>query len=72
MCKMVKTEKAAGAKDTTAPIEQLQLELKIPTAIHAGACTQMGWRCGKEIEKKEYIAAIEKFKGKAAGRSKNA
>lgn len=53
------------------PVEKLQKELQIPDALHAGTCVQMGWIQGKEISRKEYIAALERFKG-AAGRRRNA
>ena len=50
------------------PVEQMQKMLGVPPALHTGTCIQMGWCRGKEVTRKEYSAAVEKFKKSAAGR----
>lgn len=54
------------------PIEQLQVEEQVSDAIHSGTCSQMGWCRGKEVTKKEYMAAVATFKGSVAGRRSHA
>ena len=53
-------------------IEELEAQLHIPAAVHAGACTKMGWARGTQVTKTEYAAAVETFQGNAAGRGNNA
>lgn len=50
------------------PVEQMKGKVDVPEAVHTGTCIQMGWRRGKEVTCKEYLAAVEGFKSSAAGR----
>ena len=54
------------------PLEQMRDEMKVSEAVHAGTCIMMGWRRGKKVARKEYAAAVGKFKRSAAGRGKDA
>lgn len=53
-------------------IERLQKEAGVSDAVHAGTCMQMDWNTGKEVLRDEYLAAVKRFKGCAAGRSGHA
>lgn len=54
------------------PIERLQIQLRVPDAVHTGACIKMGWSRGKQVTKTDYAAAVESFREAVAGRSKDA
>lgn len=53
------------------PVDLLRKELQVPDAVHAGTCIREGWNRGKEVTRKEYSTAVERFRG-AAGRKGHA